>query len=508
MKTHGKEIKTMQVKQLCKCCFLLLLVACFLLLASCGGGKSPAQESTAETPLQQNTEKEPSGSKPMQTTEPTPQTTEPATQSGEPVTDPSAITTVPDPEPPVPTKSASLTVNGTPISEYKLVCAAGPWRSYVQTDSAAFEGQDTEFDHLSAEKLAAYLKQRFSIELPIIYDSDETRQSPELIVGASKRVSAATAGVNSLKNGAYFAKTISNNDYIVAGDSYGVTWHAVDALTEELDRRLAASTETETVIDLAEISLSGSHRLTVVGCVGDSITEGVGTPDGRVYSYPSVLQRVLWRDYTVINYGNSGKTMRTDLYTANGYREGWYYTQQHTDCVANLENLDIILLMLGTNDSNRVAYTTSYKKWGIYDTVKFVQEGKDRVNEFLAKNPDLTIYLMNCPAYYGTEAFGDENVRAAQAALYAELLSEKAPVKWVDMFSFTSEQLGVTYFNDRLHPNQYGAAKMAKEMGRILEEDAGAEPAQPVDTPNPPISFESEGKGEAVEVTAVFEKQS
>ena len=493
----------MCLKHLRKCAFWAL-TGCFLLLTSCVGVTAPAQ-STGKLPTQQGTET-PVGDE-MQSTDSadsghsgsqTPETTATASQPEEP--DPPACGTI------------FLTVNGTPISEFQLVCAEGPWRLELQSDPAAFEGQETEYDYLSAEKLAAYIRTRFSVDLPIVYDGgDSVRRSQELIVGASKRAAVAEAGVHSLDDDAYVAKPVSNHDYVVAGASYGVTWHAVDALIAAIDREIAREisdcSETDIVVDLAQISLTGTYRLTTIGCVGDSITEGVGTPDGAVYSYPAVLQRLLWRDYRVINYGNSGKTMRTDLYTATGYREGWFYTQQHTDCLSQTEYLDIILLMLGTNDSNRVAYTTSYRRWGAYDTAKFVSDGKDLINRFLEKNADLTIYLMNCPAYYGSEAFGDANVRAAQTALYSELLAEKAPVKWVDMFAFTSEQLGESFFQDQLHPNQYGAAKMAKEIQRILKADADCGDPTPDDRPSMPISVTEEGYGGSVEIDDVFHQE-
>lgn len=491
----------MCLKYLCRC-VLLALTGCFLLMTSCAGVTAPAQP-TGKLPTQQGT-KTPVGDE-MQSTD-----SAGSEHSGSQTTETTAPASQPDP--PV-SGTIFLTVNGTPISEFQLVCAEGPWRPELQSDPAAFEGQETEYDYLSAEKLAAYIRTRFSVDLPIVYDGgNPVPQSQELIVGASKRAAAAEAGVRSLDDDAYVAKPVSNHDYVVAGASYGVTWHAVDALIaaidQEIARKISDCSETDIVVDLAQISLTGTYRLTTIGCVGDSITEGVGTPNGAVYSYPTVLQRLLWRDYRVINYGNSGKTMRTDLYTATGCREGWFYTQQYTDCLSQTEHLDIILLMLGTNDSNRGAYTTSYRRWGAYDTAKFVLDGKDLINRFLEKNADLTIYLMNCPAYYGSEAFGDANVRAAQAALYSELLAEKAPVKWVDMFAFTSEQLGESFFRDKLHPNQYGAAKMAKEIQRILKTDADCGDPTPDDRPAMPVSVTEEGDGGSVEIDDVFHQDN
>lgn len=365
-----------------------------------------------------------------------------------------------------PVRTVSLKLHGIDLNEYTVICAVGPWRSWIAQDAAAFAGQDTEFDYLSGLHFANTLKSRYGVELKVQIDADTQRTKNEILIGKTSRGDVSEEIV-ALESGGYFAKQISRG-YAVSGDDYGVTWHAVEFLLAEIERLVQESEESAVTVELSEISLSGTYDLTVIGCIGDSITEGVGSGHSKVYSYPEVLQRLLWKDYKVYNYGNSGKTLRPDLYTENGGREGWMYTEQYRQCYENIEAIDIILLMLGTNDSNRVATTTSDKVWGEDDTQMFIRSGEYILKSFAEKNPDIKYYLMNCPVYYGTGAFGSEAVCLAQVQMFDALVAGGYDVEWVDMRSFTNEYLGRSLFPDLLHPNNEGYRRIGFKMMSVL----------------------------------------
>lgn len=82
-----------------------------------------------------------------------------------------------------------------------------------------------------------------------------------------------------------------------------------------------------------------------VACVGDSITWGFTIVNRRKNSYPSVLQGLLEADYEVRNFGYNDASARFDADTPyvskKAYRDSLEW------------NPDIVLLMLGSNDTKR-----------------------------------------------------------------------------------------------------------------------------------------------------------
>ncbi len=93
-----------------------------------------------------------------------------------------------------------------------------------------------------------------------------------------------------------------------------------------------------------------------ITCVGDSITEGVGSTNKALYSYPAQLQALLGEDYLVNNVGVSGTCVVRDQ-ALSSYP--YVTTNQYWNGLASAP--DLVFIMLGTNDatgsnwSNRVA---------------------------------------------------------------------------------------------------------------------------------------------------------
>lgn len=135
---------------------------------------------------------------------------------------------------------------------------------------------------------------------------------------------------------------------------------------------------------------SGEGEKTVV-CIGDSITYGQGVLDSReTNSYPALLAGLLGEEYRVINYGACNRTMVSDgnmPYAETGFVE------QSLE-----EKPDIVIIMMGTNDSKP-------QNW---DAAQFEKDYAEMVDQYAnAKNqPD--IYLMLPPDSYREEKEGDE----------------------------------------------------------------------------------------------------
>ena len=88
-------------------------------------------------------------------------------------------------------------------------------------------------------------------------------------------------------------------------------------------------------------------------CFGDSLTWGYD-PDTRTRfpaesRWPMVLQELLGQDWTVIEEGQSGRTIATED-PAEGEKNGLRYIGP---CLESHTPLDLVILMLGSNDCKR-----------------------------------------------------------------------------------------------------------------------------------------------------------
>jgi lysophospholipase L1-like esterase len=94
----------------------------------------------------------------------------------------------------------------------------------------------------------------------------------------------------------------------------------------------------------------GAAFKTKVICVGDSITYGLLA---SVNSYPNQLQNKLGSDYAVVNYGV--------ISSAAGTGTSKPYTKTTSYKGALASNPDIVIIMLGTNDSKSYNWTAAHQ---------------------------------------------------------------------------------------------------------------------------------------------------
>ncbi len=167
-----------------------------------------------------------------------------------------------------------------------------------------------------------------------------------------------------------------------------------------------------------------------VACVGDSITQGLGSTP-----YPQQLQDLLGSGAEVGNFGLWGTTVK------NGGERSYMTTentfQNSLDFAPN-----VVIIMLGTNDGggsctadDEEAFKADYKT-----LVKAYQD--------LDTNPD--IYLATSPyAYIASNA----NVNTFVVGWQKEL-AEELGLPLIDMHTATTDK--EMYFQDGLHPNDAG----------------------------------------------------
>lgn len=201
-----------------------------------------------------------------------------------------------------------------------------------------------------------------------------------------------------------------------------------------------------------------STHINQVFCIGDSITYGSGLPTElrAEYCYPARLQQLLGTRYEVTNYGVSGRTLM-DV-PERSYRETGYLD------ILEQQSPDILLVMLGTNDSRR----------GVWDAKAYRQQYESLVDELngLASQPK--IYLMIPPkAYPGEEgviiySIRDTVIRDEISQILREVAEEK-DTGVIDLYAVTENH--PEYFKDGVHPNSQGYEVIATEIYRQIKED-------------------------------------
>jgi len=182
-----------------------------------------------------------------------------------------------------------------------------------------------------------------------------------------------------------------------------------------------------------------------IACIGNSITFGSTIKDRINDSYPSVLGRLLGDAYEVINFGLSGRTM-----LRKGNRPYW---NEQTFQEALAYNPDIVIIKLGTNDSKPV-------NWQFKDD--FEKDYEDFVDAFknLPSKPRIFI-CKPLPAFHVNWGIRD-SITVNDIIPIIEKISKDKEVEIIDLYKpFTGKG---NLLPDGIHPNEEGAALMAKEI--------------------------------------------
>lgn len=191
----------------------------------------------------------------------------------------------------------------------------------------------------------------------------------------------------------------------------------------------------------------------VVACVGDSNTEGYGAT-----SYTTFLAERLGADYTVENLGVSGTTaMASGIYP---YAETLAYSQ-------SLEaGADIVVLMLGTND-------TSGTSWR--GAATFAEEYETLVATYLALDPQPRLILCTPPAPQsqdwpeGMVSFGVQPAAYAAVNDAVRATASRHSLALVDIYTLTEGQ-SAWFLDDGIHLDDEGARAVAEEIGSAIDD--------------------------------------
>ncbi len=182
------------------------------------------------------------------------------------------------------------------------------------------------------------------------------------------------------------------------------------------------------------ISTSSPTR---VACVGDSITEITG--------YPSALQSMLGKNYTVGNFGATGSTV-----LLNSWKP--YMNQPQFENAEAFEP-NIIVIMLGTNDDLKELeqYNDTFED----DYTKLVSSFQQ-----LQTNPQ--ILIANSPPIFSNSSDLNSSYLADTIIPQTANLADKMSLPLIDVYD--SFENHTDYFVDGVHPNSEGAALIAADV--------------------------------------------
>lgn len=183
-----------------------------------------------------------------------------------------------------------------------------------------------------------------------------------------------------------------------------------------------------------------------VACIGDSITVGGGVSDRENDSYPGVLRSLLKGNATVNNYGmNSRTVLKKGDYP---YMEASVYT----DSLA--WEPDIVIIMLGTNDSKAANWV--YKDDFVGDYTELIQSYKSLPSE--------PMVFINTPptAYMDHETSVNNTVLTNEVVPAVKQVAEENDCEIIDVNSATKNMAQL--FPDKVHPNEEGAKIIANTV--------------------------------------------
>ncbi len=354
----------------------------------------------------------------------------------------------PTENPDVPFAFESLQLDGNDISQYTIVYRRHNYFKVIGTIGDKLVN-DYDFDRLSAERLSDLIFTNFGVRLKVAQDTKTDEGEYEILVGQTNRDLHPT----DLTEDQYVFR-MSGKKLVMCGGAYGTTWHAADAFEDWLENKKGEKITTPNFT--ANDAVRSEYHLKTVACIGDSITYASTATNPEYLSYPANLQRLLWKDYLVFGYGKSATTMRNDLekpYTA---------TAEYQAFISNPIGYDLVLIMLGTNE-------TYYDlTWTNSDTVKYINSMKGILDAVKVNSPDATFVLMNAPAYYGNGNHARNPIREVQRKAAETLYGEGYDLRLYDMYQYSSANMGKVMFPDNLHPSDEGYVKMAEGVRELV----------------------------------------
>ena len=201
-----------------------------------------------------------------------------------------------------------------------------------------------------------------------------------------------------------------------------------------------------------------------VACIGNSVTRGLTLKDPPLTSYPSQLQKLLGENYLVKNFGHSGATL-----LRRGHNP-FHKTNEFQEALAF--HPDIVIIHLGLND-------TDPRDWPNYGD-EFAADYSWLIDTIRNVNPAAKLFICKLTPIFnghprllsGTRDWFwqiQEQIERTARSNKTGLIDLHAPL-------YNRPDL----FPDNLHPNEEGAAILAKAVYQKLTGDFGGLQLAPV----------------------------
>ena len=190
-------------------------------------------------------------------------------------------------------------------------------------------------------------------------------------------------------------------------------------------------------------------RKTRIACVGNSVTYGFGLNDRETESYPAQLQQLLGSTYEVGNFGLNGSTL-----LSKGHRP-YVLTDQYKLALAFKP--DVVVIELGLNE-------TDPRNWPNYRD-EFMSDYLRLIRSFRSENGKAPkIFICRMTPIFNSHPRFKSGTRDWfwQIQQEIEQVAKAANVSLIDLHMplYSHPDL----FKDALHPDQAGAAIIAKTV--------------------------------------------
>lgn len=187
-----------------------------------------------------------------------------------------------------------------------------------------------------------------------------------------------------------------------------------------------------------------------VACAGDSITEGTGSAG---QAYPAHLGLLLGPRWRVGNFGQRGSTM-----LVKGNKP---YVQQAEFRSASGFAPDIVVLMLGTNDSKPVNWVHA---------ADFPADCQSLAQHFQQLESRPRVYLCRPPPAFPPGSHSVDGPTLAREIIpRIDAVARDSGLGLIDLHTPFLDQPEL--FPDHVHPNAVGAGLIARLVAQVLQGD-------------------------------------
>ena len=182
----------------------------------------------------------------------------------------------------------------------------------------------------------------------------------------------------------------------------------------------------------------------ILACVGDSITQGVGAKRGQ--SWPAQAQKTLGEKWQVHNFGLSGTTLM------NSGNKPYQKSKQFKAALSS--NPDVVVIMLGTNDTKPANWKNSAKDYEV--------DYLDIISDFqkLPSRPQIYLCLPPYIAKEGRWGINNEDTKAQVPMI--KKIAKDIKCEVIDVYAALEGRDDL--IPDTVHPNTGGAALIAKAV--------------------------------------------